>query len=91
MIHIEASYDGNKTILDTPHENSERLSPFSLACPFGQSDRALQQSGGKRVRLTNQIGRYKTATGSMWYDQWEIRHRQVATVGVNVYGPRDII
>ena len=88
MVHMEAWYDGNKTFLDTSHENSERLSPFCLECPFGQSDRALQQSGGKRVRSTNRIGRYKNATGSMCYDQWEIRHKQVATVGGNIYGPK---
>ena len=91
MVDVVASSDDTKLFSDPPHENSERLHPFSIACAFDQSDRALQQSGGKPVRLTNQIGRYKTATGSMWYDQWEIRHRQVATVGVNVYGPRDII
>ena len=47
MIHVEASNDGEKAFSDRPHENSERIPPFSIACAFDQSDRALHQSGGK--------------------------------------------
>ena len=75
----------------TRHFRTRHMRILSVFLHFRQRVRSTNQierynkAAGKRASSANQIGRCKTETGSMCYDQWEIRHKQVATIGADIY------